>query len=357
MKFLIAGDWHSELHETPLFDTLNELGHKTFSFKWSSYFSPEEKRLSLIELFIKGQRKYMFGPIVQKLNDDLIQKVYKLQPDVLFIYRGSHIFQSTLKKIRSRNLNLLIVGYNNDDPFSPLYPKWMWRHFNACIPLYDLVLAYRHENIREFYKFGAKKVRLMRSWFSPKINFPIDLSSFDRSKYGCDVVFVGHYEKDGRQEYLKEVVKRGWSLKLFGPGYEWDNVISDCKYLSDQVPVRLVWGSEYNKAIAGSKVALCFLSKLNRDTYTRRCFEIPASKRVLLSEYSTDLATMFSPDKEVCLFTDLNDMGEKIDCLLKEPKKMDLIAEAGYKKVWKDRHDIKSRTQDLLFWISELKEY
>ena len=76
------------------------------------------------------------------------------------------------------------------------------------------------------------------------------------------MVFVGHYEKDGRQEYLKEVVKRGWSLKLFGPGYEWDNVISDCKYLSDQVPVRLVWGSEYNKAIAGSKVALCFFSKL-----------------------------------------------------------------------------------------------
>ncbi len=42
-----------------------------------------------------------------------------------------------------------------------------------------------------------------------------------------------------------------------------------------------------------------FLSKINKDSYTRRNFEIPAMKKVLLSEYSSELSNMFIEDKEM----------------------------------------------------------
>tara|TARA_Y100001968_G_C19246383_1_gene662100 strand:- start:326 stop:928 length:603 start_codon:yes stop_codon:yes gene_type:complete len=193
----------------------------------------------------------------------------------------------------------------------------------------------------------------MRSWFNPKMNYPVKLNKLDQSKYESDVVFIGHYENDGRKEYLQEVVRRGWRLRLFGPGYEWNSVISGCDLLSSQLPVQLVWGEDYNKAIAGSKIALCFFSKLNSDTYTRRCFEIPASKRVLLSEYSDDLANLFVPDKEVLLFKDLHDMGKKIEYCLSNPESLTSISKAGYERVWNSGHDVKSRMKELLSWVQE----
>ena len=102
-----------------------------------------------------------------------------------------------------------------------------------------------------------------------------------------------HIVPDQRVALLESIVRRGWHLRLFGPGYDWDLVIHRSPELAGQVPVRLVWGEEYNRALCGARVALCFLSKLNGDTYTRRCFEIPAARTFILSEYSDDLASLF----------------------------------------------------------------
>ena len=32
MKILIAGDWHSELHEQPLYEALKNIGHDVYKF-------------------------------------------------------------------------------------------------------------------------------------------------------------------------------------------------------------------------------------------------------------------------------------------------------------------------------------
>ena len=72
--------------------------------------------------------------------------------------------------------------------------------------------------------------------------------------------------------------------------------------------IQAVRGVEYAKALSGAKMCLAFLSKLNRDTYTRRCFEIPACGRVLLCERTADMqgllregdeAVWILPDREI----------------------------------------------------------
>jgi spore maturation protein CgeB len=35
MKVVIAGDWHSDLHEQPVHDALLTLGHETVPFAWT----------------------------------------------------------------------------------------------------------------------------------------------------------------------------------------------------------------------------------------------------------------------------------------------------------------------------------
>lgn len=354
MNVLIAGDWHSELHEEAVYQALIKLGHQPSRFSWHQYFKSSGLWGKLGVLFSKAQNKYMLGPLVDTLNNDLLATVAANQPDLVFVYRGTHIYLDTLKKMRNLVPDAVLVGYNNDDPFSPYYPKWKWRHFLASVPEYDLVLAYRRHNLKEYQQAGANRVELLRSWFIPERNYPVELSDEERKQYECDVVFIGHYENDGRLEYLEEIVKQGFKLNIYGPGYEWDSVIGRSEALRKFAPVNLVWGEDYNRALCGAKVALCFFSKLNRDTYTRRCFEIPASGTLLMSKYSTDLATMFLPDKEAVYFNSIEEMNNKLSFLFENKKQMDEITAAGTHRVWSDKHDVVSRMSEVIQWVNDI---
>jgi spore maturation protein CgeB len=355
VKVLIAGDWHSELHEEAVFNAFKQLGHEPFKFAWYQYFVPTGWAKRATRLFLKAQNKYMIGPSVSKLNNDLIDFALQVQPTFIFIYRGSHIRVKTIRKIQQALKNTLVIGYNNDDPFAPQYPRWKWRHFLASVPEYDLTLAYRKHNIAEYLAIGAKRVELLRSWFIPERNYPVQLTEIEKEQYACDVVFIGHYEDDGRLACLEEIVRRGWRLRIFGPGYEWDPVIKNSPLLAEHIPVRLVWSKDYNRALCGAKIALCFFSQLNRDTYTRRCFEIPASGTVLMSKFTDDIANLFLDDHEAVFFRDANAMAEGIGGLLVDEPRRTQIAIAGKQRVWDDGHDVVSRMQKVLGWINEIK--
>lgn len=362
MRILIAGDWHSDLHEEPVCRAFQKLGHEARRFAWHEYFRIRSGG-GMPNIFdtvnCKFQNKYMMGPRIANLNHDLIAKVQEYKPHVLFIYRGTHITPAALRAIKHTNPDTILVSYNNDDPFSKAYPWWKWRHFLKAVPEYDLILAYRQHNLREFERAGAKQVRLLRSWFVPERNHPVSLSSGDRALFECDVVFVGHYEPDGRLELLESIVKQGFQLRLFGPGrgfrgqgwYPW---VERSKVLKHLAPIKLIQGEDYNKALCGAKVALCFLSKLNRDTYTRRCFEIPATGTFMLSEYSNDLATLYREGVEADYFRNQDELICKLRQYLNDDPLRKKVAQAGHQHVLADGHDVVSRMKQVLKWVAPM---
>jgi len=118
-----------------------------------------------------------------------------------------------------------------------------------------------------------------------------------------------------------------------------------------------VEGSEYAKALCGANVCLAFLSKLNRDTYTRRCFEIPACGRVMLAERTSDLLRMFIEDKEACFFSSTDELIIKAKWLIDNPAIALQIAQAGMRRVWVDGHDVKSRVEEFLCAIQTHRNY
>ena len=328
-------------------EALVRLGHDAQKFEWHQYFS---KAGGLNGIWKRVQRKFCTGPLIRRLNRDLYEKVYSFSPDILFVYRGDLIFPETLLHLKKDYPNLFLIGYNNDDPFSPDYPEYIWRHFISGIPIYDLVLAYRSHNLSEFAAAGAKQVRLFRSWFNPSRNYPLS-STVEKD---AEVVFVGHYENDGRVACLEAIARQGIDLKIYGPGYDWDPVLEKSELLRHLVPVNLVWGDEYNEALCKAKVALCFFSSLNRDTYTRRCFEIPATGTPLLCQYSADMETMFIPDKEAVYFSNSEELVRKLLWLLADVDARQTIGAAGNEKAWSSGHDVDSRMRLLLDWIKEL---
>jgi spore maturation protein CgeB len=362
VKIVLAGDWHSNVHERPMAEALQRLGHLVQPFAWHTYFRPRGGAGIAAELparvFRKAQNKYLVGPIIGQINADLIRLTEQLQPDLLFVYRGTHVTAATLREIRVRSPRTLLVGYNNDDPFAPAQPAWPWRHFLAAIPEYDRVLAYRRPNAGDFQRAGARSTGILLPWFVPAIHRPMELSAEDRLRYGAEVAFIGHFEKDDRLPYLEAVAAAGVDLRLFGPGrgyrgHDWDGPLRSSAALRHLAPVHEVWGDEYCKALCGARIALCFFSKRNRDAYTRRCFEIPATGTLMLSEYSSELASIYREGVEADFFRSKAELVEKVRFYLRDQPARDAVARAGYQRAYADGHDVESRMRAMLEQLAE----
>ncbi len=345
MKILVVGDGHSAIHEVAVVEAFKKLGHQVEAFYWQNYFNSQN---SVERLWKRIQNKFLFGPTLNKINTGLLNTAKKYNPKLIFIYRGTHIYPETITAIKQELPDCVMYGYNNDDPFAKGHPPWLWRHFLKSVSQYDLVFAYRHHNLDDFKKIGVRRVELLRSWFLPDQNHPVILTKNEKATYECDVVFIGHYENDGRLEYLEEIVRNGYKLRLFGPDYEWNHLLAKSKILKHLAPVHLVWNEDYNKALCGAKIALCFFSKLNRDTYTRRCFEIPATKTLLLAEYSDDLSSLYQAGEEADFFQNKEEMIRKIKLYLGNDSLRKCVSKNGNQRVITDGHDIVSRMEKVI---------
>lgn len=352
MKILVVGDGHSAIHEVAVVEAFRKLGHQVEPFYWKSYFDSTN---TVMRMWQRAQNKFLVGPILKKLNYNLLDCATRFEPKLIFIYRGTHVTPQTISTIKQNLPDCVVCGYNNDDPFADGHPPWLWRHFLKSVPKYDLVFAYRHHNLDDFIKMGAKRVELLRSWFLPELHKPPNKTV---STYKCDCIFVGHHEDDGRAECLEKLMLNGVSVQLFGP-YKglrqsgWEAPIAKSKILKKLLPVSYLIGMEYVSAIRSSPIALCFLSKLNKDTYTRRCFEIPAIGAALFSEFSDDLASIFIEDKEAVFFRNKEDLVLKVRYYLSHLDELAEIQKRGRERVARDCHDIYSRLDSVIKMVGE----
>ncbi len=350
MKILLAGSWTWLQNEKAFGDALTKLGHEVVPFAFREYFKGK--------LGVYQEALPLPGPALWRLNRALAQKAAFTRPDVILVWNGTHVLPRTLKKMKAAGACL--VSYSNDDPFGPAvhgHTPWhhhfLWMWYLKCLHLFDVNFVNRPVNIREAASFGGKNVHVMKSYFIPEYHRPVPLSADDSARFSCDIVFAGHYEPDGREECLRVLVKAGVHVRLFGGVYWTEKVLGDlASYFGTPAPVR---GDDYAKALCGAKICLSFLSKLNRDTYTRRCFEIPACGRVLLCERTEDLQKMFVEGEEAEFFSNKEELLEKARRLLGDPQYLARIAEAGRKRVWADGHDVVSRAGQFLKVVGEVR--
>jgi spore maturation protein CgeB len=339
MHFLLSEFWHSHIYAQPFFDRLSELGHRVSRFEERRFF---DSHGFFGELSARAQNRFRLGPGVSRLNSHLLRAVVEERPDVLFLFRGTHVWAETLEDIRKRGV--YIIGWNNDDPFSEQYPRYFWRHFRQSIPLYDHLFAYRSHNVDDFRAAGCKRVDLLRSFYLRELNHPVDPR--DSRPYQCDVSFTGHWEADGRERYLEALLsEERLELRLWGTLWERSAIWPALRRRF--ATVRPVLKREYNLALNGSKICLVFLSHLNRDTYARRSFEIPAAGSMMLSEYTDDLASLYVEGKEIEFFRSPRELLEKARFYAREDEARRRIAAAGRARLLRDGHEALDRSRQV----------
>jgi spore maturation protein CgeB len=347
-RFLVIGAGLWPWYEQACQQALVANGHEVERISYAEYFYKPysgSNEISYRSFLARIQHRFLVGPLLWKINNEILLTVERFQPDVIWLFNCTHVFPRTLERIRRKYSSVKLVQYVNDNPFTyghHVRPDY-YRHFKRSIPLHHLHFVYRQSNVEDFKSLGIKDVYLLRSYFIPEEDYRVSLGRTD-SAYQSDIVFVGHYEADGRLQALEALARQGFRLNLFGP--EWHRGIKSLASdspLRSLFPVRRVLGNDYRKAISGAKIALCFLSRINADTYTRRNFQIPAMETFMLSEYSDDLATLFAEGIEAEYFRTVDELVDKVRYYLKHEDLRSRIARKGYERVWKDGHDVRSR--------------
>ncbi|MCC7538107.1 MAG: glycosyltransferase [Deltaproteobacteria bacterium] len=342
MHILICGEGRAEIHEDSWAQGLRALGHEVELLRWEPLF--RASRFRALSLARKTQNKLLWGPALWRLNERLVVRAHASRPDAIILYRPTHVWPVTVRYLRESLPETTIATYNNDDPFGPRAFAPLWRHYLAGVPYAHVHMVYRAENVERLRAMGASDVHVVRSAFLPERHRPIALTDEERARFGADVVFVGHFEPDARVEQLEALATSGVDLALFGP--DWERA-PRLPWLERFQPIRMLTGDDYVRAIAASRIALCFLSTLNRDTYTRRCFEIPAIGTMLLCQRTADMEQLFRPGIEADYFSDANELVEKVRHYLAHPDEQARIAAAGHARVHSAGHDITSRMREV----------
>jgi spore maturation protein CgeB len=350
MRILLVGEGRSPIHEEAWQRGLEAAGCVVRRFDWLSRF---QSASPLHSFLLKAQNQLLVGPAISSLNTELVARVLSDRPDVLLLYRPTHVLSSTLRAIRARTPSMLVVSYNNDDPFSPLASPHLWRHYLKGLPSVDVAIAYREKNLGELTAAGAPRVHLLRSYYLPHVHHPVDLDESAEKEFGADVSFVGHYEPDGRLPYLAAVAEAFPRFRLFGP--DWDRA-PDHPALRRVLPIRSLSLADYVKAIQCSKISLVFFSGLNNDSYTRRVFEIPAVGTFMLCQRTADMEGLFAPGIDADYFSSPTELLDKVRYYLDHSDVRDRIAAAGAARVRRDGHDVFSRMRRLVDLLCEWRQ-
>jgi len=355
-RILLVGEYMWPWYQEACAVALETLGCEVVRFGWFDDF--RHWRAGHTEPFYHSlwhriQARYHVGPTVWKIEKRLLHRAAAFQPEIVWFYNVHLISPSVVRAMKQALPKAVFAQYANDNPFSTSARPGLWRHFLASMPLFDVHFSFRLNNIADYQQHGAKMVHLLRSYFIPEVDYPVPQHEIP-DRFQCDVVFAGHYEDDGRVEMLEAICDAGFKLNLFGGG--WNAALSKLRTdspLRGKYPISPATESDYRYAICGAKVALCFLSTLNRDTYTTRNFQIPAMGTAMLSQYTEDLSGLYEEDREAVFFRNQLTLIEKLGRLLGDEPWRREVADAGHAKVYAAGHCVEGRMR---VWLEQIKQ-
>ena len=290
------------------------------------------------EAFLTHRLRVSF--FLKKINNLLITKVENFKPDIIFFWRSTTIIPKTIKTIKQLNPKIKIILYHNDNPYTGIQNILKNRHFLNSIKYADITAGYRPKDLRFIKKLGAKKIKLLKPNYISYLHKPINKN---KKK---DVIFIGHYTSD-RANILNLLYHKKINFEVYGPG--WKNIMHKFSW-GNKIKGNRIVNQEYVKKISESKIAISFLSKKNKDVYTRRCFEIPACGTLLLAPKTKELKKIFKDKKEAIFWSSDKDFISQIIKIINNNDRIKMITKKGLMRLKKDGHSEIDRAKEILNW-------
>jgi len=263
------------------------------------------------------------GVVERYIRPLLTRAIPKRCYDIAWVDQGILLGPEMVKRLKD-SIRILI-NYNIDDPFpSEDKTKKHFSLYRKTVPVYDLVVVVRTENIAEAYEAGALKVLRVYRSADEIAHASLKLTTEEKSRFASEVSFIGTWMPE-RGPFMARLLELKVPLTIYGGRWK----------KSREWPIlRSVWqepksGIDYVKAIQCSKICLGLLSKGNRDLHTQRSAEIPFIGSLFCAERTSEHEAMYQDGKEAVFWSTAEECAEKIFWLLKNEEVRSGIAKAG----------------------------
>ena len=288
----------------------------------------------IYRIYLKFLIKIGFPMDITNANQNIVNKIKKQKPDILWLDKANTIKPKTLQIVKKISPQTKIIGYS---------PDYMTRHVNRSfyfvksLKYYDFFFTTKSYGVKELKKLGAKKVFFVNNSYDPNSHKKIILSHKEKQKFKSQVGFVGTWEKD-RARYIRFIASSGIQVKWWGGVSNRHLLLNSFYNHANLIKYnKTLIGKNYTRAINSFDIALCFLRKDNKDLQTTRSVEITACGTFMLAERTKEHQQLFKEGKEAEFFSSETELIQKIKYYLKNKKKKSSNCKRGKKKMFKFR--------------------
>lgn len=313
---------------------LKKLGHKVYPI----YLREEIEGKGILGKYILRTGGFGCNVYIWSL---ISKNIKNTKFDLVFINQENYLPKSVVVKISEKYGN--IIQYINDDPFNGRR-KYFWHSLLKSLPIYKLVVLVREVNVNEALSLGAQNVCKVYMSADENRHAKRQLEIDELKKYSSDVVFIGTcFEERGK--FIEKLVKSDINVHIYGNGWDrckqWEK-IKQCH------KGNFISGDEYSKTISGSRIALCLLSKYNRDEYTTRSMEIPSIGTFLMAERTKEHMNLYREGIEAEFFETTEECISKIKYYLTKNKERNRIAENGHKRFLRENYTVVNQINKII---------
>jgi spore maturation protein CgeB len=289
---------------------MQRIGQEVQAFNWAPY-APKSSLLNFL------RNRYPVGPLVSRVNRDLLKAVHEFHPEVVWFDKPLYFTPDTIRAIQKTGAR--VVFYVQDGPFGPRKDGY-WRQFYRVFRMADLHCLVREADVARYREWGLPWIKTMFS-FDPAMHFAphAGWSDADRDR---DLSYIGHPHEERPQFLLALAEQHGLPLSIDGNG--WQHVFN-AEQLAKYVRHGHLLGNAYREHIWKSKVNLSFVTHDNEDDIAHKSVEIAACAGFLLALRTPGHTALLEEDREAVFFSSVEECADKARFYLERPDLRDAI--------------------------------
>ena len=272
------------------------------------------------------------------LNKKIFEVDDDVEIDLIWVEKSNMLKLTALLHLKKIFPKSVIISFSEDNMIE--------KHNNSlnylkCLPNYDKVFTTKRSNLTELLKLGAKCTELFIDSYYNFYHFPMEEYENINNK-DIDVSFIGTYEFE-RANSIKYLISNGINVYIYGSGWEINSYFRNYKFLN-----KPVYGKDYNTIMNRTKINLNFLRKINNDEITCRSFEIPGAGGFMISERTLRHEDFFKEGLECDYFSDNNELLEKVNYYLNNPKDIYRIGKSARLRSLVDDYSMEKQVQQII---------